>query len=87
MTTQSLVDQRRSWAALLGAYVTISFISAGLVFLVQPMATRLLLPRFGGSAAVWNTAMVVFQSLLLGGYLFAHAMVRLAPGMRRLIQL
>ena len=63
-----------------------SFVGAGLVFLVQPMATRLLLPRFGGSAAVWNTAMVVFQTLLLGGYLFAHAMVRFPPRIRRVVQ-
>lgn len=87
MTTLSFVNPRRSPAALLGLYVATSFVGAGLVFLVQPMATRLLLPRFGGSAAIWNTAMVVFQSLLLGGYLLAHAMTRLSPRPRRLVQL
>lgn len=87
MTSIPAVDQRRSGAALLGLYVTVSFVSAGLVFLVQPMATRLLLPKFGGSAAVWNTAMVVFQSLLLGGYLVAHAVVRLPPKARRALHL
>ncbi len=87
MTSIPAVDQRRSGAALLGLYVTVSFVSAGLVFLVQPMATRLLLPKFGGSAAVWNTAMVVFQTLLLGGYLFAHAVVRFPTKVRRALHL
>jgi hypothetical protein len=49
------------------------FVSAALLFLVQPLAARLVLPLLGGSPAVWNTCMVVFQALLLGGYLYAHA--------------
>ena len=87
MKSTSTVNQRSFGATLLGLYVTVSFVSAGLVFLVQPMATRLLLPKFGGSAAVWNTAMVVFQSLLLGGYLFAHAVVRFPARVRRALHL
>jgi SAM-dependent methyltransferase len=48
------------------------FLSASLIFLLEPMVGRLLLPTYGGSAAVWNTALMVFQLLLLAGYLYAH---------------
>ncbi len=47
--------------------------SAALLFLVQPMFARMALPLLGGSPAVWNTAMVFFQSALLAGYAYAHA--------------
>jgi len=47
--------------------------SAALLFLVQPMFARMVLPLLGGSPAVWNTAMVFFQSVLLAGYAYAHA--------------
>ncbi|MES2859829.1 MAG: fused MFS/spermidine synthase [Pseudomonadota bacterium] len=53
------------------------FTSAALVFVVQPMVTKLVLPMLGGSPAVWNTAMVFFQAALLGGYAYAHALQRL----------
>ncbi len=46
--------------------------SAALLFLVQPMFARMALPLLGGSPAVWNTAMVFFQSALLAGYAYAH---------------
>jgi hypothetical protein len=49
-----------------------SFAAAGLLFAVQPMVAKMLLPRLGGSAAVWNTAMVFFQAVLLAGYALAH---------------
>jgi len=48
------------------------FTSASLVFVVQPMVTKLVLPMLGGSPAVWNTAMVFFQTALLAGYGYAH---------------
>ena len=50
------------------------FTSASLVFVVQPMVTKLVLPMLGGSPAVWNTAMVFFQTALLAGYAYAHAL-------------
>ncbi|WP_125932995.1 fused MFS/spermidine synthase [Kiloniella majae] len=46
--------------------------SAFLLFLIQPMFTKLVLPLLGGAPAVWNTAMIFFQSVLLAGYLYAH---------------
>jgi len=47
------------------------FASASLLFMVQPMVGRMVLPRLGGSPAVWNACMVFFQALLLVGYLYA----------------
>ncbi len=49
------------------------FVSATLLFLVQPMIGKMLLPMLGGTPAVWNTCMVFFQALLLAGYAYAHA--------------
>ncbi|MFU8804399.1 MAG: hypothetical protein ACNA8W_11360, partial [Bradymonadaceae bacterium] len=49
------------------------FVSSSLLFLVQPMVAKMLLPVLGGSPAVWNTCMVFFQAVLLLGYLYAHA--------------
>lgn len=49
-----------------------TFLAALLLFSVQPLVTRLLLPTLGGSPAVWNTAMVFFQAVLLAGYGYAH---------------
>ncbi|MGV9010620.1 fused MFS/spermidine synthase [Brevundimonas sp.] len=54
------------------------FTSAALVFVVQPMVTKLVLPMLGGSPSVWNTAMVFFQTALLIGYAYAHLLQRLA---------
>ncbi len=53
--------------------------SACLLFLVQPLVSKLILPWFGGSAAVWITCMLFFQASLLLGYLYAHALARLFP--------
>ncbi|MBK9083279.1 MAG: fused MFS/spermidine synthase [Rhizobiales bacterium] len=47
-------------------------VSAFLLFSIQPMFTRMVLPKLGGTPAVWSVAMVFFQTLLLGGYLYAH---------------
>ncbi len=58
-----------------------------LLFLVQPLVARLALPRLGGAPNVWNSAMLVYQALLLGGYAYAHALSRLAVGRQALIHL
>jgi hypothetical protein len=52
------------------------FISALLLFLVQPLIGKVILPWFGGSSAVWSTSMLFFQLLLLAGYLYSHVLVR-----------
>ena len=53
------------------------FVNALLLFLVQPMFAKLLLPLFGGSAAVWTTCMLFFQATLLAGYSYSHTLVKL----------
>ncbi|HEY0627433.1 MAG TPA: fused MFS/spermidine synthase [Allosphingosinicella sp.] len=50
-----------------------------LLFLTQPMIARMALPRLGGAPAVWNSAMLVYQALLLGGYAYAHWIGRMRP--------
>ena len=57
-------------------YGLVVFLGAWLVFWIQPLAVRGILPVLGGSPAVWNTAMVFFQSALLAGYALAHLLVR-----------
>ncbi len=52
-------------------------LSAFLLFLIQPMLSKLILPKLGGSPAVWKTAMMFYQALLLGGYVYAHTSTRL----------
>lgn len=52
------------------------FISALLLFSVQPLIAKMLLPYLGGSPAVWNTCMVFFQVMLLAGYLYSHLLPR-----------
>jgi hypothetical protein len=58
-----------------------------LLFLVQPMVARMALPLLGGAPAVWNSAMLVYQALLLGGYAYAHAIGRLAPARQALVHI
>jgi spermidine synthase len=58
---------------MLVLYTATIFLSAALLFVVQPMFARMVLPLLGGSPAVWNTAMVFYQAALLGGYAYAHA--------------
>src|SRR6478736_1665533 len=58
------------WAA-----ITI-FTSAFLLFQVQPIISKTILPWFGGSPAVWTTCVLFFQVLLLGGYAYAHVLTK-----------
>ena len=58
-----------------------------LLFLVQPLVARLALPQLGGAPAVWNSAMLVYQALLLAGYAYAHAIARLALKRQAIIHL
>lgn len=61
-------------------YAFTLFVSASLLFMVQPMIGRMILPLLGGSPAAWNTCMVFFQAVLLLGYLYAHKITaKLAP--------
>ena len=60
-------------------FVATILLSSFLLFLVQPMVARIALPRLGGAPAVWNSAMLVYQALLLAGYAYAHRLSHLAP--------
>src|SRR4051812_20783442 len=62
---------------ILTVYTAAIFTSALLLFSVQPLFTKMVLPRLGGSPAVWSVAMVFFQSLLLAGYAYAHYIMQL----------
>lgn len=57
---------------LVWVYATTIFVSAFLLFQVQPIISKFILPWFGGTPAVWTTCMVFFQSVLFAGYLYAH---------------
>src|SRR5712691_12027375 len=59
--------------AVLVLYSATLFLGAGLLFVVQPMVGKMVVPLLGGTPAVWSTCMVFFQAALLGGYAYAHA--------------
>lgn len=63
---------------LLGVFTVAIFLNATLLFAVQPMFTKMVLPLLGGSPAIWNTCLLFFQSALLAGYVYAHASSRLS---------
>src|SRR5689334_1371042 len=68
------------------AYAATIFLSSFLLFLVQPLIARQILPWFGGTAAVWTTCMLFFQMVLLAGYGYAHATsAKLAPRAQALL--
>ncbi|MDT8758004.1 fused MFS/spermidine synthase [Sphingomonas psychrotolerans] len=80
---QQVVPRTRYHALFVVAILTGSF----LLFLVQPMVARMALPRLGGAPAVWNSAMLVYQALLLGGYAYAHWLGRVPVRMQAGIHL
>src|SRR5271170_5191146 len=59
------------------------FLGAFLLFLIEPLIAKLILPWFGGSAAVWATCLVFFQTALLLGYLYADATIRRLSPLRQ----
>lgn len=77
------LNQSRQVALL---YAVTIFLSAFLLFQVQPLLGKFILPWFGGSPAVWTTCMLVFQVLLFAGYAYAHAVTQyLTPGRQALL--
>ncbi|HWX05522.1 MAG TPA: fused MFS/spermidine synthase [Bradyrhizobium sp.] len=86
MTSTDLPDDLRMaaeepsasrYTLVLAVYTAAIFVSALLLFSVQPLFAKMVLPRLGGSPAVWSVAMVFFQSLLLAGYAYAHFLTRI----------
>jgi hypothetical protein len=68
-------------------FVATIFAGSFLLFLVQPMIARMALPRLGGAPSVWNSAMLVYQLLLLAGYAYSHWLGRLAPRAQAVLHL
>jgi hypothetical protein len=64
--------KRSNAVFLVSVFSAAIFLNAALLFSVQPLFTKMVLPLLGGSPAVWNTCLLFFQALLLGGYLYAH---------------
>ena len=72
LSPASWSGSRASNVARVGVYATTMFVSAALLFLMEPMFAKLVLPLLGGTASVWNTCLVFFQTVLLCGYAYAH---------------
>ncbi len=70
-------ETQATWGFRLAGFTLLA--SAVLMFVMQPLLGRFLLPLLGGSPAVWNTCMVFFQVLLLAGYALAHGLARALP--------
>jgi hypothetical protein len=75
---------RQSWTAgdtrlVLWTFTATLFLSAALLFSVQPMFAKMVLPKLGGSPSVWAVSMCFFQAVLLAGYCYAHLMNRYLP--------
>src|SRR5579872_1701192 len=66
-------------------YAITIFLSAFLLFQVQPLIAKIILPWFGGSAAVWAAALLFFQLSLLAGYVYAHALIKLTKARTQLL--
>ena len=80
---RSVADEAaRGWFWLLGS---LTLLGSFLLFLVQPIEGRRILPRFGGSAAVWTTTLLFFQTALLAGYGYSHLLSRIGSRRRQAI--
>jgi hypothetical protein len=65
--------------AVLGVFAATTFLSAFLLFAIQPLFAKMVLPILGGSPSVWAVALCFFQAALLTGYVYAHLLMRLVP--------
>ncbi len=64
--------ERLSWPLVVPLFATTLFLGSFLMFMVEPMIAKMVLPILGGAPMVWNTCVVFFQTLLLAGYAYAH---------------
>lgn len=72
-------QQRKAGAGVLLAFTATTFLSALLLFSIQPMFAKMVLPRLGGSPSVWAVALCFFQGALLAGYCYAHVLIGKVP--------
>jgi hypothetical protein len=73
------VQRDRAGAGTLWLFTATTFLSALLLFAIQPMFAKMVLPVLGGSPSVWAVAMLFFQAALLAGYCYAHVLLRFVP--------
>jgi hypothetical protein len=68
------------------AYFAVSvFLSAFMLFLIEPMIGKFILPGFGGTSATWSTVLMFFQILLTGGYAYAYWLIGRGPNRKRIM--
>ncbi len=82
-TPEAVLPLARRVAPML--FAATLFVSALLLFAVQPMFTKMVLPKLGGAPSVWSVAMVAFQAFLFIGYVYAHVIARVLPPARAAI--
>lgn len=69
-----MLNQKLINSGVESIYVVSIFLSAFLLFMVQPMVTKAMFPYLGGSTALWKLSVTVYQALLFFGYVYAYAM-------------
>src|SRR5262245_28480143 len=74
-----LVDLAKNAPAMMWTFTATTFLSALLLFAIQPMFAKMVLPVLGGSLSVWSVSVFFFQAALLAGYLYAHLLINKAP--------
>ena len=71
-STETLAPVKPVWRGLVPLFATTLFFSSLLMFALEPIVAKTVLPILGGTPMVWNTCVLFFQILLLGGYAYAH---------------
>jgi|KBSSwiStaDraftv2_1062776.scaffolds.fasta_scaffold47318_3 hypothetical protein len=74
-----LVELAKNASAMMWTFTATTFLSALLLFAIQPMFAKMVLPVLGGSPSVWSVSVFFFQAALLAGYLYAHLLISKAP--------
>jgi len=75
-STRRAVEGAVPRSLVVGLFATATFLNAALLFAVEPMFTKMVLPLLGGAPSVWNTCLLFFQGALMVGYLYAHVTSR-----------
>src|SRR5262245_36467578 len=73
------VELAKNAPAMMWTFTATTFLSALLLFAIQPMFAKTVLPTLGGSPSVWSVSVFFFQAALLAGYLYAHLLITKAP--------
>jgi hypothetical protein len=76
---QFMVDLAKNAPAMMWVFTGTTFLSALLLFAIQPMFAKMVLPVLGGSPSVWSVSVFFFQAALLAGYVYAHLLINKAP--------